>query len=135
MREWTSIVCIKNNRLLMVREHDSEIYTLPGGAVEESETVIKALEREIKDEMGIDLKIDEAELPWKQFVIRGRNEGEMIRFILFRKELDGIEVKGNEIAEIVWVNPFVKKEPFRTYESITTEKLFPLLFWRGDLSG
>lgn len=51
-------IIIKNNKLLTEKYSDDK-YCLPGGYVNLGETTDKAILREIKEEMNVDVKIDE----------------------------------------------------------------------------
>lgn len=46
------------NEILLVKNRDKEVWTVPGGQVEIGENLIDALIREIKEESGIDAVVD-----------------------------------------------------------------------------
>ncbi len=50
---------IKNSdkRILLVRHKDKNYWTLPGGHIEKKEDIYKALKREIKEELWIEVKL------------------------------------------------------------------------------
>lgn len=54
------IALIKNNKLFLIkRQKDAEIYyILPGGGIESGETPEMAAVREVKEELGVDVKIN-----------------------------------------------------------------------------
>lgn len=52
-----SAIFRKGNKILLHHGLDSEHYTLPGGRVKEGETTEDAIKREIKEEMGQDVKV------------------------------------------------------------------------------
>ena len=45
------------NKYLLVQHHKSDTWTLPGGHIEEGESLYKALKREIKEEFDLKIKI------------------------------------------------------------------------------
>jgi len=47
-----------NNEVLLVKQRDRGVWTIPGGQVEVGENLIDALIREIKEESGIDVEVD-----------------------------------------------------------------------------
>lgn len=49
-------IIIKKNALLLVREADEGIWETPGGALEPGESLIQALKREIKEEIGCEIE-------------------------------------------------------------------------------
>ncbi len=55
----TGIAVIKDNKILMVRRQSNDylggVYELPGGGVDESETIIDGAIRELKEETGLDV--------------------------------------------------------------------------------
>lgn len=52
------IVENERNEILLVKNRDKEVWTIPGGQVEIGENLINALIREIKEESGIDVTVD-----------------------------------------------------------------------------
>ena len=48
-----------NNEILLVKQRHRELWTVPGGQVEVGENLIDALIREIKEESGIDVVVDQ----------------------------------------------------------------------------
>ena len=47
----SALAVIQNNKLLVVRSHNSQFLLMPGGKPEEGESAVAALEREIKEEL------------------------------------------------------------------------------------
>ena len=47
------LLLVNNNRYLLFKRRDSKLYALPGGHVEEGETPLDAVIREIYEELGI----------------------------------------------------------------------------------
>jgi len=52
------IVENERNEILLVKNRDKEVWTIPGGQVEIGENLIDALTREIKEESGIDVAVN-----------------------------------------------------------------------------
>ncbi|MBU1148596.1 NUDIX hydrolase [Patescibacteria group bacterium] len=50
-------VIIERGRVLLVKEGDDQIWKFPGGKVKGGESLEKACQREVKEELGIDIKI------------------------------------------------------------------------------
>ncbi|MHA2141933.1 MAG: NUDIX hydrolase [Candidatus Thorarchaeota archaeon] len=53
----TEGVMINNNRILLSRAEEDDVWVLPGGSVKLYETTEEALEREILEEMGFEIEI------------------------------------------------------------------------------
>ncbi|GGA78556.1 NUDIX hydrolase [Ornithinibacillus halotolerans] len=67
-------IYIENNKLLVINKNGGPYkkrYDLPGGSLEEGESLTKAMQREFKEETGIDIEIVENigvidfQLPWE----------------------------------------------------------------------
>lgn len=54
-------VCLhnKDNNVLFVCENEDPYWILPGGGVEENESAIQAVSRELKEELALDISVDE----------------------------------------------------------------------------
>ncbi len=59
MKQRVSAVIISDNKILLIKrvKPDQEYYTLPGGTVEEGETIERAMYREFKEELSATPKI------------------------------------------------------------------------------
>ena len=84
------------------------LYTVPGGHVELGETCEEALVREIKEEVGLDVKV--VELISIQQVIYPKEFWKRAHFIFFdylcnAKGNQIPVVDSNEIQATIWVNP------------------------------
>lgn len=51
MKRVTNVILIKERRLLVVRDREGDVWTLPGGKVEPDESVKDSLIREVKEEL------------------------------------------------------------------------------------
>lgn len=93
--EQVLLVCNRDN-------HDS--WSMPGGAVEENETLEQAMIREVKEETGLLVKIQDIVAINERFVQENK---EHAIFITFRTEIIGgaIHIENpDEISEIKWVD-------------------------------
>lgn len=101
---YTLITNDARTKILMVHNVDNGQWSLPGGAVEENETLEMAAIREVKEETGYDIKVhgivavNEAKLMLSN---------EHALFITFRAEIIGgiREIsRPDEISEIEWID-------------------------------
>lgn len=58
----------EDDNLLLVRNASDQLWVLPGGHTEEEETIYQTLEREIHEELGLDINI-----LWSETVFSDRN--------------------------------------------------------------
>lgn len=91
-------------KVLMVRNKgdNSSYITLPGGAVEEGETLEEAAIREVKEETGVDVKIDGLFSISEAFF---EEKGHHAVFFTFIGKIVGGEIEilfPNEIEEVIW---------------------------------
>ncbi len=88
----------------MVCNKDSNYWSLPGGAVEENETLEQAVIREVKEETGLMVKVINIASINERFFEKKR---EQALFITLNVEIIGGEisiVSPDEISEIKWMD-------------------------------
>ncbi|OAB36677.1 phosphohydrolase [Paenibacillus macquariensis subsp. defensor] len=110
------------SKILMVRNKDNGRWSLPGGAVEENETLQTAAIREAKEETGLDVEVFGI-VAVNEGVLKKRNEHNL--FFTFRaKVIGGREeiVRPDEITDMVWV------------DIEQAEILMPMPFYKEGLS-
>lgn len=101
------IIIDPKGRLLIVRKENTEKFMLPGGKIDEGETPVQALIRELNEEVGINISPMLANFI-KTYEAPAANEpGYFIRSNLFFVLLpEHIAVKAAaEIAEAIWITP------------------------------
>lgn len=84
---------IKDKKILLVTGHDAGFYWTPGGGVEEGETVLETLHREIKEELGLTVV---SAVPHSTFT----TDHQLIENFLI--EVEGEIVTGEEINGYTW---------------------------------
>lgn len=123
-------IIINNNKILAMKDIN-EYYYLPGGRVQMNETVEEAVVREIKEELGLDVKIDRA-LWFNQafFVEDGSKEKyhEVCVYFLIDYRNTDLLARGNE---------FEIKEEHKTnyfkwldFEALADEYFYPIFLKR-----
>jgi len=101
----------KDNKYLMVRTPTMEIYTFPGGGLEESETLKECVKREVLEETGIEVKVLELKVTVTEYFIDSvwTNHYFLCDFIsdefkpnLTEEELaQGLEVEWKTLEEVI----------------------------------
>ena len=129
-----ALILNSEGKMLLVKSHKwGDLYTIAGGHVEVGETLVEALRREIKEEVG--LRISEVRLLMTQEAIFSPEFYKRRHFIFFdfvcRCDDDNVVVDGNEIQSCLWEEP---KEALRkTLDSFTRRMVEEFLGLSGDL--
>ncbi len=102
----TSAFIKKEGKFLLVFDPKFKFWRVPGGRANFGEKVEDALKREMKEEVGVDIKIIKFLGYGQDVVISYTRELEVSRFILFYLcEIEKGEIKPDEkeISEIKWL--------------------------------
>jgi 8-oxo-dGTP diphosphatase len=103
-----SVIIKKDNKLLLVKEileSFKEYWIFPGGGVDFGETLLDAAKREIKEEIGLDIKIKEF-LGFKEAIFPKYDYHTVIFFFLAEPLNDKI-IKTDKILDVKY---FTKEE-------------------------
>lgn len=106
----------------MVKEVDKDFYMLPGGRVEDGESLEAALKREIFEELGVELSNAKEHL---RYELPGKAEGSLMTFVIYTAllPLDKISSQ-NDITDIKWIDTHDVIANGIKVGSITSLKLF-----------
>ncbi len=135
MRKRASAIIVDNRGILMIHriKNGVEYYVLPGGGVEEGETIEEAIVREIVEETSLNVK--EPELLFEQ-VTNIHNIGEQKDFCFLIKNFSGDVKLGGPEAECMnndnqyhleWIELDIIKEMNNFLPSETKEKTISLI--------
>lgn len=117
----SALIQDKNGNILLVKNHkgDSFYWGLPGGAVEEGETLEQAVIREVQEETGYTIAISRLHSVREKFFTAA---GHHALFVTFLGNVTGGEINindpDNDIVEVIWASREM------------AEKLMPSLFHR-----
>ena len=94
---------------------------LPGGHVEQGETLIESVIREMKEETGLTIKNP------KLCAIKERDWGNDVRYLglLYYTNEYGGELKSSDEGEVMWINYFKDKNRYHLSEGL--EELIDLI--------
>ena len=98
-------IYIKDKKLLGVRAGGKDVYYIPGGKREEGETDEKALIREVKEELNIELIPENLKLVNVfKAQAHGKEEGVMLQITCYSGDFEGEMSPSSEIEEISWLD-------------------------------
>lgn len=102
MKKRSYLTYIKDNQVLLVREKNETEYKLPGGRLEQGETIKSALVREVKEEINSDVVEDTIELI-ANYIYKSPVSSENWDTYIFTAEITGQLKPGRkEIEQTVW---------------------------------
>jgi 8-oxo-dGTP pyrophosphatase MutT (NUDIX family) len=112
-------IILKDKKFLMVRNVGRDIYTSPGGKIEENETRRECLKRELEEELGVSTKNIKFFADFEDKAIFHGNIPLKLSF--FIADVDGpIEIKDSELEELRWINSNYENENVKVTKSIRT---------------
>ncbi|MGY8638184.1 NUDIX domain-containing protein [Bradyrhizobium sp. 14AA] len=113
-----------DGRVLLVRKKATESFMQPGGKIEAGEHPQAALQRELSEELGID--VDPSEMTYVgRYTAPAANEpGRLVDAEIFRVVIAYPVAPGAEIEEILWLDPSVPASV--ELAPLTRDKLLPL---------
>ncbi len=99
-----ALIHTKGKRLLAARSKGKDVFYLPGGKREPGESDKEALSREIREELGVEIKPDTLEyMDAFERQAHGKPEGVIARLTCYSADLEGNPVPCSEIEEIAWL--------------------------------
>lgn len=99
----------KDNKILLLKRQNTGYedgkYSLPGGHIEPNEEVRKAVIREAKEEIGIDINMEDVKF-YKVLNRKISNNGEYVDFIFKTNTWEGniINKEEDKCEEIIWAD-------------------------------
>ena len=126
---WTggvrAIVLDEDQRMLLVRQHHDgkDIWMVPGGGIEEDENAAEAAIREVKEETGLDIKVDG--LLWHVEEVADRGQ-RFVNFFLCHIEGDARELAPGWDPELAEDAQVLREVAFLKWEEVARlEVLYP----------
>lgn len=93
MRHTVRAIIIRDKSVLLVTGHGANFYWTPGGGVEPGETVVDALHREIKEELGVTI------MSYAPYYSYAYEDQKVDNFLV---EITGKISPGNEVTDTAW---------------------------------
>jgi len=104
LRIAAAIVTDGDGRNLLVRKSGTSAFMQPGGKIEEGESAIDALTRELAEEVGVSLDIASAEYLGLFRAVAANEEDTVVLAAVFAMSVDGEVTAGAEIEELRWID-------------------------------
>ena len=127
-----ALAVFKDKKMLQVRTHkQKEVFFTLGGKIEEGESEIECLKREVKEEVGCE--VVESSLKYLttfQDIAHGK-EGEMVNIKVYEGKLIGDPKPQSEIVEIGW---FDTKSDKKHISTIAQRTIYPWLKQHGYIN-
>ncbi len=113
-------------KVLMVREKDEKHWSFPGGGIKEGENVIDALQREVKEEISLEIR---GSKEYCRYTHNWWKEGETCTDIFFITEGDISQIKKDgEIGEYAWFDYGFQKYNFPMHEKYIDRSIWERMF-------
>lgn len=126
LRIAAAIVNDRAGRTLLVRKAGTTRFMQPGGKIEEGESAMEALSRELAEEIGVDLDASGAEYLGLFRAVAANEEHTVVLAAVFAMTIDTEVAAGNEIEELLWVSDPEVDLAGREVAPLTTDELLPL---------
>lgn len=98
-------VLIKDRHFLVTKSFGKDIFVAPGGKLEQGESGVQALERELMEELNIKIDTNKIELIGTFYAEAAGQDGVTLEMQVFRiNNYEGEIVASSEIEEIKWIN-------------------------------
>lgn len=94
-------IIIKNRKVLLVYEKNRNFWGFPKGHMEEGENEIQTALREVKEEVGLEVEIDEEKRYTLNYIIRDEIDKTTVLYIA-RPKSEEIVMQESEIENIKW---------------------------------
>lgn len=123
----------EQTKFLVTRKDDATVphWLLPGGGIEEDETIEESVVREIKEELDCDVDQDSLEFVGEYEAPAAGRPGQFVNIKLYKGTFTGDPKASSEIVELGWLS---KDDVTNSIASeIIREKLIPDLVDRGIL--
>lgn len=125
----SAVILNDRNELLLVRKKKSSFFQLPGGKIQENETELQSLEREIWEETGLVISAGAFSFLGRHTFKAVNEKDTLVHGSVYTARLKhGPEpVAANEIEEFAWIT----KDNHKKYTLARLAEEFVLPWWLG----
>jgi len=99
-----ALIEICDKRILVTKTKGRELYYLPGGKRAEKESDIETLQRELKEELTVDILSDTAAYCGTFYAeADGKAADTLVKMTCYRADYEGVLQASSEIEEMAWL--------------------------------
>lgn len=103
---WVGLLLIRDKKLLVVKERGKSFFVLPGGKIDEGESPLDALKRELEEELDVEtLNIKK----YNSYDLQGKSKKYVINFTVYKGEVKGNIQPVGDTEEILWLGKDYKE--------------------------
>lgn len=128
-------IFIKDKKMLIVKPRKKDVFQMPGGKVEEGETLLQAIIRESHEELGPSAIFDETKFIFlKDFIGEATYEKDLnihMHLFLYNETLEGELTTSDEIEKFYW---FKEKDSQDLFSKTLKTKIIPYVLENNILN-
>jgi 8-oxo-dGTP diphosphatase len=125
------LAVFKNKKILMAKGDDEEVFYFVGGGLEEGETDIDCLIREVKEEIDCDLEFDSITFLAEFEDLAHGKENTIVQLPFYTAKFIGEPKASREVEEIKYLDSSV--DP-KLLSKIANDKVYPWLKEHGHIN-
>lgn len=123
----SAVILNDQNDLLLVRKRKSSFFQLPGGKIQENETELRSLVRELREETGLDIPAGAFSFLGRHTTMAVNEKDTLVHGSIYTATLGpaATPVAASEVEECVWIT----KDNYKKYTWARLAEEFVLPWW------